>query len=174
MIGACEERQRKCPLLYRGQCQAAPLVCDLVLFCSPYAPADDTAQGSRFTARSAVRPPHDGLRRMGRYNLTGALAAGQQQDRRTLRTPPTRRPREDIFLPEQIRYLLACNLCHRLKQPEELRRCACSSGTRYHRPTCGAEPRPGAGRPRRWLDASRAAGPPVYPTPSATTISCHG
>jgi len=28
-----------------------------------------------------VRPPHDGMRRMGRYNLTGALAADQQQDR---------------------------------------------------------------------------------------------
>ena len=46
---------------------------------------------------------------MGRCNLTNALAADQQQDRRTLRTPPTRRPREDMFLPEQIRYLLACN-----------------------------------------------------------------
>jgi hypothetical protein len=35
------------------------------------------------------------------FNLLGALAAGQQQDLRTLRTHPTRRPREDIFLPEQ-------------------------------------------------------------------------
>ena len=59
-----------------------------MLFCSLYAPADDTTQGSRFSSRSAVRPPHDGLRRMGRYNLTVALAAGQQQDRQTLRTPP--------------------------------------------------------------------------------------
>ena len=31
----------------------------------------------------------------------GALAAGQRQDLRTLRTRLTRRPREDIFLPEQ-------------------------------------------------------------------------
>ncbi len=31
----------------------------------------------------------------------GALAAGQRQDLPTLRTHPTRRPREDIFLPEQ-------------------------------------------------------------------------
>src|SRR5437868_12511165 len=71
------------------------------------ASATDATRGSGFSSRSAVRPPHDGLRRMGRYNLTGALAAGQQQDRQTLRTPPTRRPREDILLPEQIRYLLA-------------------------------------------------------------------
>jgi hypothetical protein len=46
---------------------------------------------------------------MGRYNLFGALAADRRQDRRTLRTRPTRRPREDIFLPEQNGYLLPCN-----------------------------------------------------------------
>ena len=44
-----------------------------------------------------AEPPHDGMRRMGRYNLSGALAAGWRQGRRTLRTHPTRRPREDIF-----------------------------------------------------------------------------
>ena len=38
---------------------------------------------------------------MRRLNLSGVLAAGQQQDLRTLRTRPTHRPREDIFLPEQ-------------------------------------------------------------------------
>jgi hypothetical protein len=38
---------------------------------------------------------------MERFNLWGALAAGQWQGRPTLRTHPTRRPREDIFLPEQ-------------------------------------------------------------------------
>ncbi len=38
---------------------------------------------------------------MRRFNLLGALAAGQQQDLATLRTHLTRRPREDIFLPEQ-------------------------------------------------------------------------
>jgi hypothetical protein len=38
---------------------------------------------------------------MRRFNLLGALAADQQQDLPTLRTHPTRRPREDIFLPEQ-------------------------------------------------------------------------
>src|SRR5216683_3480638 len=48
-----------------------------------------------------AKPPHDGMRRMGRCNLWGALATGQRQDRQTLRTHPTRRPREDIFLPEQ-------------------------------------------------------------------------
>src|SRR5258707_3544741 len=41
------------------------------------------------------------MRRMERYNLWGALAADQWQDRRALRTHPTRRPRGDIFLPEQ-------------------------------------------------------------------------
>jgi len=38
---------------------------------------------------------------MGRYNLSSALAADRRQDRRTIRTRPTRRPREDIFLPVQ-------------------------------------------------------------------------
>src|SRR6516162_4999562 len=48
-----------------------------------------------------VRPPHDGMRRIGRPNLSGALAADKRQDQRALRTLPTRRPREDIFLPKQ-------------------------------------------------------------------------
>src|SRR5215472_17056915 len=48
-----------------------------------------------------VRPPHDGIRRMRRPNLSGALAADERQDQRPLRTHPTRRPREDIFLPKQ-------------------------------------------------------------------------
>src|SRR5204862_2228752 len=47
------------------------------------------------------------MRRMGRYNLWGALAADRRQDRRTLRTHPTRRPRGDIFLPEQNTLSLA-------------------------------------------------------------------
>src|SRR4249920_1678795 len=37
----------------------------------------------------------------GGNNLNHALAANQRQERETLRTHPTRRPREDIFLPEQ-------------------------------------------------------------------------
>src|SRR5437764_15421062 len=37
----------------------------------------------------------------GGNNLSRALAAHQRQERGTLRTHPTRRPREDIFLPEQ-------------------------------------------------------------------------
>src|SRR5712671_7930205 len=50
------------------------------------------------------------MRRMGRYNLSGALATDERQDRRTLRTHPTRRPREDIFCRSRTRYLLACNV----------------------------------------------------------------
>jgi hypothetical protein len=38
---------------------------------------------------------------MRRLNLSGALAASQQQNLQSLRTHPTHRPREDIFLPEQ-------------------------------------------------------------------------
>ena len=131
--------------------------------------------GALASLRGRHKPPHDGMRRMGRYNLSGGLAAGRRQDRRTLRTHPTRRPREDIFLPEQ-NALSPCLqfsgvLRRRFRQPQEPRHCPSSSGTRYHRPTSGAEPRPGAARPRRWLDASRAAEPPVCPKPSATTIS---
>src|SRR6516225_9161241 len=48
-----------------------------------------------------ARPPHDGMRRMGRPNLSGALAADKRQDQPALRTHPTRRPREDIFLRKQ-------------------------------------------------------------------------
>jgi hypothetical protein len=46
-------------------------------------------------------PPHDGFRRMGRFNLSGVLADDGRQGLRSLRTHLTRRPREDIFLPEQ-------------------------------------------------------------------------
>ena len=46
-------------------------------------------------------PPHDGFRRMGRFNLLDALAVSGLQGLRTLRTRLTHRPREDIFLPEQ-------------------------------------------------------------------------
>ena len=38
---------------------------------------------------------------MRRFNLIGALAAGQRQDLPTLRTNLTHRLREDIFPPEQ-------------------------------------------------------------------------
>src|SRR6516164_940645 len=119
-----------------------------------------------------IRPPHDGMRRMGRYNLWDGLAANQRQDRRSLRTHPTHRPREDIFLPKQNAlspYLQF--LRRRFRQPQEPRCCPCSSGTRYHPPTSGAEPQPDAWRPRRSLDASRVAERPARPTPSATTIS---
>ena len=92
-------------------------------------------------------------------------------------TPPVV-PVRTFFCRSRTRYLLAGGFLRVLRrgfrQPQEPRRCPCSSGTRYHRPTSGAEPRPGAWRPRRWLDASRAAEPPACPTPSATTISCCG
>ena len=134
--------------------------------------------GALASLRGRCRPPHDGMRRMGRNNLTGALAADRRQVRRTLRTHLTHRPREDIFLPEQNglspRLQFTCVLRRRLRQPQEPRRCPCSSGTRYRRSTSGVEPRPGAWRPRRWLDASRAAAPPGCPTLSATTIYCRG
>ncbi len=134
-----------------------------------------TPHGALASLRGRRKLPHDGMRRMGRCNLWGALAAGRRQDRRPLRTHPTRRPREDIFLPEQ-NALSPCRrfsgiLHRRFRQRQERRRCSCPSGTRYRRPTSGAKPQPGAWRPRRWLDVSRAAEPPVCPTPSATTIS---
>ena len=122
-----------------------------------------------------ARPPHDGMRRMGRYNLRDGLAANQRQDRQSLRTHPTRRPREDIFLPKQ-NALSPCLqfLRRRFRQPQEPRCCPCSSGTRYRRPTSGAEPQPAAWRPRRSPDASRVAELLARPTPSATTIAARG
>src|SRR5712692_8758111 len=72
------------------------------LMLSPFcASASERHTGLLLLFEVGAKPPHDGMRRMGRYNLSGALAAGQRQDRRTLRTHPIRRPREDIFLPEQ-------------------------------------------------------------------------
>jgi hypothetical protein len=122
-----------------------------------------------------VRPPHDGMRRMGRSNLSGALAADSRQDQRPLRTHPTRRPREDIFLPKQNALISLTAVFPALsaaafRQPQEPRCRPCSTGTRYHRPTSGAELQPDAWRPRRSLDASRVAGPLARPMPSTTTI----
>ena len=57
--------------------------------------------GALASLRGRRKPPHDGMRRVGRYNLRDGLAADQRQDQPTLRTHPTRRPRGDIFLPEQ-------------------------------------------------------------------------
>jgi hypothetical protein len=130
--------------------------------------------GALASLRGRCRPPHDGMRRMGRNNLTGALAADRRQVRRTLRTHLTHRPREDIFLPKRNglspRLQFTCVLRRRLRQPQEPRQRPCASGTRYHRPTSGAGPRPVAWRPRRWLDVSRAAEPPACPMPLARTI----
>jgi hypothetical protein len=53
--------------------------------------------GALASLRGRRQPPHDGMRRMEWYNLWDALAADRRQDRPTLRTHPTRRPREDIF-----------------------------------------------------------------------------
>jgi len=118
-----------------------------------------------------VRPPHDGMRRMERPNLSGALAADERQDQRPLRTHPTRRPREDIFLPKQNALSPRLQfLRRRFRQPQEPQCCPCASGTRCHRPTSGAELQPDAWRPRRSLDASRVAGPLARPRPSAMTI----
>jgi hypothetical protein len=39
-------------------------------------------QGALASLRGRHKPPHDGMRRMGRYNLLGVLAAGRRQDRR--------------------------------------------------------------------------------------------
>src|SRR5262249_49605350 len=44
-----------------------------------------------------AKSPHDGMRRVGRYNLRDGVAADRRHDQPTLRTHPTRRPREDIF-----------------------------------------------------------------------------
>src|SRR6266496_1586407 len=65
------------------------------------APADQATRGSRFSSRSASGRLMMGSEGWGGNNLNRALAANQRPERGTLRTHPTRRPREDIFLPEQ-------------------------------------------------------------------------
>src|SRR6266699_5187396 len=72
---------------------------DLML--APFrAPADQATRGSRFSSRSASGRLMMGSEGWGGNNLNRALAANQRPERGTLRTHPTRRPREDIFLPE--------------------------------------------------------------------------
>jgi hypothetical protein len=60
-----------------------------------------TSQGLVLLFEVGTWPPHDGFRRMGRFNLWSVLADDGRQGLRTLRTHLTRRPREDTFLPEQ-------------------------------------------------------------------------
>jgi hypothetical protein len=57
--------------------------------------------GALASLRGRRKPPHDGMRRMGGTIFGAPFAADQRQGRRPLRTHPTRRPRGDIFLPEQ-------------------------------------------------------------------------
>src|SRR5215471_14462930 len=116
------------------------------------------------------------MRRMGRYNLSGALAAERRQDQRALRTHPTRRPREDIFLPKQNALISLTAVFPAFS--------AAASGNRRNR---GAvllappelvtiDPHPvqndsqTPGDRDDSLDASRVAGPLARPMPSATTI----
>src|SRR5690349_4182781 len=40
---------------------------------SPFCALADEPHGARASLRGRRQPPHDGMRRMGRYNLTGAL-----------------------------------------------------------------------------------------------------
>ena len=60
-----------------------------------------TSQGLVLLFEVGTWPPHDGFRRMGRFNLWSVLADDGRQGLRPLRTHLTRRPREDTFLQEQ-------------------------------------------------------------------------
>jgi hypothetical protein len=159
------------PLLYRGQCQASPfhLIPPAVL---RFGSLVNTRLSLLFEV--GVRPPHDGMRRMGRPNLSGTLAAdcGRISGRYEL-TPPVV-PVRTFFRRSRTRDLLdggfSCVLRGGFTQPQEPWCSPCSTGTRYHRPTSGAELQPDAWRPRRSLDASHVAGPLARPMPSATTI----
>src|SRR5215471_10934240 len=57
---------------------------------SPFcASATDTPTGLVLFFEVGARPPHDGMRRMGPYNLRDSLAANQRQDRQSYElTPP--------------------------------------------------------------------------------------
>jgi hypothetical protein len=88
------------PLLYRGIRQ------EQSYFISLFLPRLErrwqmTSQGLVLLFEVGTWPPHDGFRRMGRFNLCSVLADDGRQGLRTLRTHPTYRPREDSFLPEQ-------------------------------------------------------------------------
>ena len=65
--------QAERPLLYRGQCQAASYCRRLALPLTCHTGLCHTGLSLLFEV--GVRPPHDGMRRMGRPNLWGAFAA---------------------------------------------------------------------------------------------------
>ena len=73
-----------------------------------------TSQGLVLLFEVGTWPPHDGFRRIGRFNLWSVLADDGRQGLRPLRTHPTRRPREDTFLPEQnsLNFLSALPTVH--------------------------------------------------------------
>src|SRR5215469_6933177 len=113
---------------------------------------------------------------MGRPNLSGALAADLAAGSAAATNSPHPSSPWGHFSAEAERVDLlleggfSCVLRGGFRQPQEPWCCPCSTGTRYHRPTSGAERQPDAWRPRRSLDASRVAGPLARPMPSATTI----
>jgi hypothetical protein len=93
---------------------------------------------------------------MGRYNLSDAPAADRRQDRQLLRTHPTRRPREDIFRPEQNALSPCRQFFCALRRRSGSRRSGGAVLAPAELATVDPHPvqnRPGAWRPRRWLDA---------------------
>jgi hypothetical protein len=53
-----------------------------------------------------AEPPHDGMRRMGRFNLWGALAAGRRRVGRRYELTPPVVPVRTFFCRSRTRYLL--------------------------------------------------------------------
>src|SRR6266851_4223460 len=137
------------------------------------APADQATRGSRFSSRSASGRLMMGSEGWGGNNLNRALAANQRPERGTLRTHPTRRPREDIFLPEQNALSPLPAVFLRSPPPVQTQATVRTAALSFfQRNSLPIDPHPVQNHSQ--APGDRAAGRPVCPTPSATTISCSG
>ncbi len=95
---------------------------------------------TRFSSRSALGPPHDGVRRARRLNLFHDLAnLGSAGSGLSTRSPRPSSPRNDpgIALSDESFVRIPCSFdLSRVTPP--VRQAPCQSGTRLRRPTCGA------------------------------------
>ena len=72
----------------------------------PFALRLMTPTGLLLLFEVGAEPPHDGMRRMGRFNLWGALAAGRRRVGRRYELTPPVVPVRTFFCRSRTRYLL--------------------------------------------------------------------
>jgi hypothetical protein len=133
MTGSLDSAE--CLLLYRGPGQVKCFNSSQLLQCRGFFAGDCCITELLLLFEVGAEPPHDGIRRMGWHNLSGALAAGwQQSSGHYVLTPPIVPVRTT-----SCRGRIRRTICVKLAEPPSCRWHS-TSGSRCHQPTCGGWP----------------------------------